>query len=150
MLPARDEGVEFDPEAVARIIELSEAYPYFLQEYGRHVWRIAGKSPIGVAEVEGAHPNVEVDLDEGFFTVRFERATAAERRYMAAMAALGGGAQESGNVARRLGHSDSTQASVVRANLIDKGLIYSPEYGLVDFTVPHFANFMQRNYPLEG
>lgn len=82
--------------------------------------------------------------------VRVERATAAERRYMAAMAALGVGGQESGRVARQLGYSDPAQASVVRASLIDKGLIYSPEHGIVDFTVPHFAAFMRRNFPLEG
>ena len=37
VLPAREEGVEYAGEAVERIMELSEAYPYFLQEYGRHV-----------------------------------------------------------------------------------------------------------------
>lgn len=147
VLPAREEGVEFDESAVERILELSEAYPYFLQEYGRHVWQMAAESPISQKEVERAHPNVQADLDEGFFSVRFERATAAERRYMSALAALGTAAQESGHVAQRLGYSDSTQASVVRSNLIDKGLIYSPEYGLIDFTVPHFAAFMQRNFP---
>jgi hypothetical protein len=148
VLPAREEGVEFDAPAVGRILELSEGYPYFLQEYGRHVWQLAAESPIRQRDVEHAHPSVQGDLDEGFFSVRFERATAAERRYMAAMAAPGAGAQESGQVANRLGYSDTTRASVVRSNLIDKGLIYSPEYGLVDFTVPHFAAFMQRNFPL--
>lgn len=110
---------------------------------------MAEKSPIGLGDVERAHPNVQADLDAGFFTVRFERATAAERRYMAAMAALGDGAQESGKVARRLGFADTAQTSVTRSNLIDKGLILSLEYGLVDFTVPHFAEFMRRNFKLE-
>jgi hypothetical protein len=149
VLPARAEGVEFEDAAVERILELSEAYPYFLQEYGRHVWRVAAESPIGIGDVEHAHPNAQEDLDEGFFAVRFERATPAERRYMAAMAAIGPGARESGQVAQRLGLSDPTRVSVVRGSLIDKGLIFSPEYGLVDFTVPHFAAFMQRNFPLE-
>ncbi len=100
--------------------------------------------------MERAHPNVQADLDEGFFAVRFERATAGERRYMAAMAALGDGAQESGEVARRLGFADTAKTSVIRANLIDKGLIFSPEYGLIDFTVPHFAEFVRRNVPYQA
>jgi len=111
---------------------------------------VATESPIGADDVERAHPNVQADLDEGFFTVRFERATAAERRYMAAMAALGDGPQESGQVARRLGFADTAKTSVIRSNLIDKGLIFSPEYGLVDFTVPHFAEFMRRSFPLDA
>lgn len=150
VLPAREEGIEYEGAAVKRIIELSDGYPYFLQEYGRHVWQVADQSPIGAADVERAHPNVQADLDAGFFTVRFERATAAERRYMAAMATLGDGPQESGGVARRLGFGDTAQTSVTRSNLIEKGLIFSPEYGLVDFTVPHFAEFMRRNFPLGG
>jgi len=150
VLPARAEGVEYKARAIERILELSEAYPYFLQEYGRHVWQGAAQSPIGAGDVERAHPNVQADLDEGFFTVRFERATAAERRYMAAIAALGDGPQESGQVARRLGFAETGKTSVIRGNLIDKGLIFSPEYGLVDFTVPHFAEFMRRNFPLDA
>jgi len=150
ILPAREEAVEYEGAAVERILELSEAYPYFLQEYGRHVWLVATQSPIGAEDVERAHPTVQSDLDEGFFTVRFERATAAERRYMAAMAALGDGPQESGQVARRLGFADTAKTSVIRSNLIDKGLIFSPEYGVVDFTVPHFAEFMRRNFPLDA
>lgn len=101
-------------------------------------------------DVEPPHPNVQGDLDEGFFIVRFERATAAERRYMAAVAALGDGPQESGRVARRLGFAETGKTSVIRGNLIDKGLIFSPEYGLVDFTVPRFAEFMRRNFPLDA
>jgi hypothetical protein len=53
-------------------------------------------------------------------------------------------------VARRLGFADTAKTSVIRSNLIDKGLIFSPEYGLVDFTVPHFAEFMRRNFPLDA
>jgi len=42
-----------------------------------------------------------------------------------------------------------SSTSVVRDSLIKKGLIYSPDHGEVDFTVPHFSPFMRRRYPLE-
>ena len=35
-------------------------------------------------------------------------------------------------------------------SLIKKGLIYNPDYGQVDFTVPKFSPFMRRRYPLEA
>lgn len=38
---------------------------------------------------------------------------------------------------------------VHRDALMKKGLIYRPEYGVVDFTVPHFAAFMRRRYPID-
>jgi len=37
-----------------------------------------------------------------------------------------------------------------RQTLIDKGLIYSPDHGQVDFTVPYFGDFMRRKHPLES
>jgi len=37
---------------------------------------------------------------------------------------------------------------VHRDSLIKKGLIFSPDHGEVDFTVPHFSPFMRRRYPL--
>jgi len=38
---------------------------------------------------------------------------------------------------------------VDRARLIEKGLIYSPSYGLNEFTVPQFDAFIRRSFALE-
>ncbi|MHB8243476.1 MAG: hypothetical protein ACYDHN_15995, partial [Solirubrobacteraceae bacterium] len=46
--------------------------------------------------------------------------------------------------------SRPSTASSLRDALIKKGLIYSPDHGAVDFTVPHFSPFMRRRYPLEA
>jgi len=46
-----------------------------------------------------------------------------------------------------MGYGNASGGSVHRDSLIKKGLIYSPEHGTVDFTVPHFAAFMRRRYP---
>lgn len=145
--PADEEGVAFETEALDRIVELSGCYPAFVQAYGKEVWNMAPGPQITLADVEAAEPLVMAKLDEEFFHVRFEKATPAERRYMAAMAALGEGPYRTGEIVRRLGTSSGT--SVRRDSLIKKGLIFSPDFGLVDFTVPHFAPFMRRRYPFE-
>jgi hypothetical protein len=44
-LPARAEGVDYERPATDRILALSEGYPYFLQEYGKHVWNVAPAPP---------------------------------------------------------------------------------------------------------
>lgn len=60
----------------------------------------------------------------------------------------GAGPTSSGRVAET-GHWETVRsAGPVRQTLIDKGLIYSPDHGQVDFTVPHFADFMRRKHPL--
>jgi len=50
--PTRDRAVRWDPGAVDRIIELTEGYPYFLQEYGREVWKVRHGEVIDAGQVE--------------------------------------------------------------------------------------------------
>ena len=145
--PAQAEGVGFEDDALQRIVELSGCYAAFVQAYGKETWNMAPGSPITLADVQAAEPVVQAKLDEEFFHVRFEKATPAERRYMAAMADLGDGPYKTGEVAGRLGGRASS-SSVHRDSLIKKGLIFSPDHGEVNFTVPYFSPFMRRRYPL--
>src|SRR5262249_29958039 len=63
-------------------------------------------------------------------------------------AELGDGPQSTAEVTERAGYKRRTSSGKARQALIRKGLIYDPELGTVDFTVPHFADFMRRRYPL--
>lgn len=146
--PAADEGVSYTDEALAEVLRLSGRYPYFLQQYGKHAWLTGSHDLIDGSAVERAHELVLSVLDTDFFHVRFERATPAEQRYLAAMAVLGDGPVRSGEVTRQLGYASTTETGPIRDSLIKKGLIYSPRHGLVDFTVPLFADFMRRQHPL--
>ena len=148
-IPAAPKDVTFEPDAIARILELSDRYPYFLQEYGKHAWLVATDSVITAGDVERAHPRVLSDLDDGFFSVRYQRATTSERNYITAIASLGDGPQETSAVTAALGFSKPAQTSKVRAELIDKGLVYAPDRGLIEFTVPHFADYVRRTAPLD-
>jgi hypothetical protein len=148
-VPADAEHVAYEASALLRILELSGNYPAFIQAYGKEAWNTAPRSPISLDDVAATEPIVQAKLDQEFFHTRFEKATPAERRYMAAIASLGDGPRASAAVAKHLGHSRSSGASVHRDSLIKKGLIYSPDFGLVDFTVPHFGAFMRRRYPFD-
>lgn len=143
ILPAQAEGVEYEEQAVEIVLERAGGYPYFLQEWGRGVWDAAVANPISVADVEAAVPEVERKLAQDFFAVRLARTTPAERRYCAAMAALGDGPQQSAAIAQALGYPSVQAASPLRASLIDKGVIYSVGHGELDFTVPRFGAFLR-------
>jgi AAA ATPase domain len=143
VLPARDRGVGYEDAALEMLLDRARGYPYFLQEWGRGVWDAAVANPISLEDVEAAIPEVERKLNQDFFAVRLARTTPAERRYCAAMASLGDGAQESRAIARSLGYASVRAASSLRASLIDKGVLYSVGRGRVDFTVPRFAEFMR-------
>ena len=145
--PAERLEVRFEKEAVAAVIDYTEGYPYFLQEYGNVIWNQAGASPITAADVADAQEAVEAKLDGSFFRVRAERTTELELRYMRAMAELGPGPQQAKSVAGQLERT-SEQMGPTRSRLIEKGLLFTPGHGLAAFTVPQFDRFMRRAYPL--
>lgn len=145
--PARQQGVEYEDEAVTRAMAWTRGYPFYIQQLGKHAWNLADASPITVGDVDAALPVAQAALDASIYEVRVQRATDQERRYMRAMAELGEGPYKSGDVARKLGRT-TTEVSMVRQRLLDKGLVYATEdYGHVDFTVPRFGEFMSRYMP---
>lgn len=62
---------------------------------------------------------------------------------MAAITVDGDAGSSTGEGPERL-HTKPTSLGPARTQLISKGLIYSPEYGRVAFTVPGRADFIQR------
>jgi hypothetical protein len=63
------------------------------------------------------------------------------------MAELGHGPYRSGDIADLLS-AKTASLGPVRAKLIKKGMVYSPEHGNMAFTVPLFDAFMKRAIPL--
>jgi len=144
-IEAEDESIE--QAALDEIIRRTERYPYFLQEWGYQAWNAAVASPIRLADVETASEEALKRLDDGFFRVRLERLTPKEREYVAAMAQLGKGPYRSSDVAEKLGEKVQSLGPI-RAKIISKGMIYSPAYGDIDFTVPMFDDYLRRSMRL--
>ena len=144
--PANDQGVEIEADALDAIISQTQCYPYFLQEWGKHVWDVAEVTPITTSNVEVASEHAISALDESFFLVRLDRLTPSERRYVRAMAQLGAGPHRSGDIANELDRAVSSLAPT-RSQLINKGMIWSPRHGDTAFTVPMFDDFMLRIMP---
>ena len=145
-VPAAEKGVDFADEAIEAIIERAHGYPYFLQEWGYHVWNAANESPVVREVVDHVTPRVVSHLDENFFLVRFDRLTPAEKKYLRAMAELGPGPHRSGDIAGQLGVRVESVAPR-RSGLISKGMVYSPAHGDTAFTVPLFDQFLRRLMP---
>lgn len=144
--PAADEGVVFREDALRRAIEITEGYPYFLQELGYAVWPVAENGQITQDDVESALPIYISKLDSSFFRVRLDRSTELQTAYLRAMAELGPEPQKASRVAELLDRT-STQCGPTRAELIAMGLLYTPEHGYAAFTVPQFDQFMLRAVP---
>lgn len=141
--PLRDAGGLFSEPALLLILEQTEGYPYFLQEWGYQAWNISPTLQIDTSSAEQACKRAVERLDESFFRVRFDRLTPREKDYLRAMAEMGPGPHRSGDIAEKLGVVVQTVAPL-RSGLIKKGMIYSPAHGDTAFTVPLFDQFMRR------
>jgi hypothetical protein len=147
-LPAEREGVHYTPDALDYLLQRTGRYPFFIQTYGKYAWQVAQSSPIDIDAARLADELAQEQLDSGFHRSRWNRATPAERRYLAALASLGDGPKSTAEVSAELGTSQAGTA-VQRQNLIDvKGLLYSPQRGLIDFTAPLFGDYVRRHHPL--
>ena len=145
--PAEREGVSFEEGAVRSILDATQNFPYFIQEWGFQVWNRATSSPVASEAVEAATPEVISHLDSNFFRVRFDRLTSLQQKYLRAMAELGPGPHKTGEIAATLGVG-ATSVATVRQQLVNKGMVWSQRHGETSFTVPMFDSFMKRQMPI--
>lgn len=146
--PIEEEGESIDGDLLDQIVALTRGYPYFLQEWGYQVWNASPQSPIAISCIEAAEKEALRRLDEGFFKVRIERLTPKEKEYVIAMARLGAGPYRSSDVADMLGEKLTTLGPR-RAQIIAKGMIYSPAHGDIAFTVPMFDEYLKRHWIMD-
>ena len=144
--PAKRDGVAYKEDALDYIFVQTGGYPFFLQVWGANCWDVAPASPVTLAHAKEASERAIAQLDESIFKVRLARLTERQRAYARAMAELGVGPHNSSDVANLLGLTPS-QSAPIRDELIKKGMAYSPERGLIGFTVPKFDEYMRRAMP---
>lgn len=142
--PAERLGVVYNAQGLELLLDAAGGYPYFLQEFGQKAWELAALKVITIEDAQAAVQFGIEHLDAGFFRSRWERATPSERRFLLAMSADHGEASSSSDVAARMGLR-ITSLGPYRANLMAKGLVYSPQHGLIAYTVPGMADFVDRH-----
>ena len=148
--PAAKEKISWAEDALELVYYRTEGYPYFLQEFGKQAWDVAsGPDTITRADVEKSSPIAMNELDTHFFRIRLARINDSGRNYLRSMASLGKGPYKSGAVADRLAKTTG-RVGPLRESLIKRGLIYSPRWGYLDFTVPMFEQYVVRTLGLNG
>jgi len=141
--PAAAREVKWEKSAIDKVVEATAGFSYFIQEYGSAIWNIAEESPITLADARAANEIAQQQLDEGFFRSRWDRASDLQKSYMRAMAIDCDRPSKTADISKRLG-AEANSLSPRRAELISKGLIYSPQHGTIAFTVPQMAAFINR------
>ena len=142
--PAQAQGVTFEDAAVARIVEESAGYPFFVQEYASAAWLQHRGKRVTLADVQAIAPGVRRILEDGFYDERFRRLTPRECRYALAMAELGAGPHTVAEIAQSLGATSETVSSI-RNQLLKKDVVYVPSPGLVEFRMPLTERYVEQH-----
>jgi hypothetical protein len=145
-VPTRDLAVEWEDDALALAVDAARGYPYFIQSIGKHVWESARAETITRDDVEVGLALARREVDGGLYRSRWDRATPAQRELLRSLArlTLTAATPAIADVARDMGRQRTSDLSVARNELIKKGLLYSPERGLLAFTVPGMDDFINR------
>lgn len=143
--PASKSNITYSDDAVNFILDATGCYPYFIQQYGKIIWKMAtGTGYIFTKEdTETVYGEYIEKLDDSFFSVRFNKSTKAEKNLLFKMVELNKFPCPTKDLAESMG-SNQSKISPIRNNLINKGLLYAPSYGEIDFTVPFFDRYLKR------
>lgn len=147
--PAKVFGVSYTNDAVQSILEASKGYPFFIQQLCKIIYDETERKEIQQSDVLAAIPKFFATLDEGFFRVRYERCSEADKRFIFAMVACGTLPCTISNIAKKLKKTVKS-ISPTRAQLINKGIVYSVRHSELDFTVPEFKGFILRLEEYQG
>lgn len=141
--PIVDEDAAIDADALRAIVDRTRGYPFFLQEWASVVWNNADGPIITLNDVDQSYGETLSLLDDGFFKVRLDRLTKTEVQFVKAMSEIGDGPYAMSDIATAMRRTQKSLGPA-RSSIIAKGMIYSTDYGYLDFTVPLFAEFMRR------
>lgn len=141
--PTDAAGVLWDPAALDQVVKATGGYPYFIQACGSHVWAARSGERISVDDARIGVVLAREELDQGLYRSRWERATPAQQRVMHAMARDRGRPSSIADLVARTSRKRASDLSVVRRELIRNGHVYSPDRGLLAFTVPGMDEFIR-------
>lgn len=141
--PAEKLGISYSDEAIDKIVDVTKGYPFFVQQLCQIVFQKSENTIINADDVDNNIFEFFKILDNGFFKVRYERCTEADRKFIFAMVKCDKLPCTISNVAMILKRQVKA-ISATRASLIGKGIVYSAKYKELDFTVPEFSGFIKR------
>lgn len=144
--PAEALGVRWEADALREAYRSSKGYPVFLQAAAYEAWIHAEGALIRRADVSAASEALTQRLDRDFYGPGFERLSPRERAYLRSMAHLGPGPMRSSDIADNM-DAKITSLGPLRAKLLAKGWVFSPQHGWMAFSSPGMDEYMRRVMP---
>lgn len=142
--PGERVGLSFDKKALEKIYEITEGYPYFVQQYGQILCnKITDDRHVTEDFVASIQETYYSELDKNFYMIRFEDRGALEKECLIAIAKAQTLPCNISFIARETGKTNK-QIAPTLSRLKNKGLIIFADIDTIDFTVPGFSGFLKR------
>ena len=142
----RDADLEVDDLVIDTVHDSSGGYPWFVQLWGEALWDLATdphRLELPVAREAGERVHLRI---EDFYLSRWRRVPSGRATLLVLALADAGGQAATGDLLERLEVTHQA-ASPARRALLDLGLCWAPGRGQLAFSVPGFAEWVQRTRP---
>ena len=141
-LPLKNYKISFTNELMNFIVEETQGYPYFLQFYPYYLIQNIPRKKISLKDFNEMYPLLLRELDESFFSGRFNRASDSEQKIILEMARLAPEVKFSD--LREKAKIDKNYLNQILISLMEKRLIFRIGRGKYKFTLPLFEKFLLR------
>ncbi len=143
--PGKKVGLSFTDGALKEIYNITEGYPYFVQQYGQILCnQISTDTNITETFVKNILGKYYEELDKNFYMVRFTERGALEKECLIAMAQAEILPCNISFIAK-MTNKTTKQIAPTLSRLKNKGLISFENINEIDYTVPGFPGYIKRN-----
>lgn len=136
-------GVAVGEGLVQQMAAATRGYPYMVQLVGYYCWQAAERNGMVLdsAGCEQGISRARSRFDAAVIEPALQHLSPRQMRYLHAMAQDEGRISNSGEIAKRIGCSQ-TSASSVRESLIRANVIESPRWGALQFVIPYMWEYL--------
>ena len=141
----QDAGIGVDDAAIEHVTADTGGYPYFVQLWGEALWdTLPQRREVRLSDIARAQARVDATRNE-FFASRWRRLPHGRASELVRALADADGRGRVTALAHSLGLASSNALGPAREQLLSQGQLYSPERGVLEFTVPGFAAWVREH-----
>ncbi|MFT4087756.1 MAG: hypothetical protein QM658_11525 [Gordonia sp. (in: high G+C Gram-positive bacteria)] len=135
-------GRLLSPDAEARLVAISQGYPYLVQLAGDYAWRHNPSArTITLADADAAHTQAIRAVNRRVISRIYLDLSEKDQAFLRAMAHDDGRTKIS-SIVNRMGVSDQ-YVQVYKQRLIDSGYVQGAGHGYVEFSLPYLRDYVR-------
>lgn len=142
-------GREIEEDALAKLVSLSQGYPYLVQLAGDYAWRNNAAAPtITLTDATVAHDRAITAVESRVISRVYSDLSDVDQKFLNAMAEDDDRTKVA-DIVKRMDVSDA-YVQVYKKRLIDSGYVHAVGHGYVQFSLPYLGAYIRRQLAAEA